>query len=70
VQEAAEQQGERINRVREAAGEAWEVGGERAKQIASEVDEKVKENPWPYIGGVAVGALLFGFILGASRNNR
>ena len=70
VQDAAAQQGERFNRVRQAAGEAIEIGGERIKQVASDVDEKVKENPWPYIGGVAVGALLLGFILGASRNNR
>ncbi len=70
VQDAAAQSGERLNRVREAASDAMEIGGERLKQVASDVDEKVKENPWPYIGGVAVGALLLGFILGASRNNR
>ncbi len=70
VQEAAEKQGERLNRIRQSASEAFEVGSERAKEIASEVDEKVKENPWPYIGGVAVGALLLGYILGASRNNK
>ncbi len=70
VQDAASQSGERLSRVRQAAGEAIEFGGERVKQVAAEVDEKVKENPWPYIGGVAVGALLLGFILGASRNNR
>ena len=70
LQDAAQQQTERLNRLKQQAGEAWEVGGERAKEIAAEVDEKVKENPWPYIGGVAVGALLLGFILGASRNNK
>ena len=70
VQDAAEQQGERLNRVRQAAGDAMEIGGERIKQVASDVDERVKENPWPYIGGVAIGALLLGFILGASRNSR
>ena len=70
VQEAASQQGERLNRVRQAAGEALELGGERAKQAAADIDEKVKENPWAYIGGAAVGALLLGFILGASRNNK
>lgn len=48
----------------ESARHATEVGTERAKEIAAEVDEKVRENPWPYIGGVALGALLVGYILG------
>ena len=70
IQETAAVQGERLSRVRQAAGEAIELGGERVKQVASDMDEKVKENPWPYIGGVAIGGLLLGFILGASRSNR
>ena len=70
VQEAAALQGERLNRVRAAAGEAIEYSNERIKQVASDVDERVKENPWAYIGGAAVGALLLGYILGASRNNK
>lgn len=41
-----------------------EVSAEKAKEIAGAVDKSVRENPWPYIGGVAVGALLLGFILG------
>ena len=70
VQEAAQEQGERLNRFRRSAGEAIEMGGERLKQAATDMDEKVKENPWAYIGGAAVGALLLGYILGASRNNK
>ena len=70
VQEAAALQGDRLNRFRQSAGEVLEESGERIKQVASDVDEKVKENPWAYIGGAAVGALLLGYILGASRNNK
>ncbi len=70
VEEAASISGARLNRVRDVAGEALEYGSERVKQVASDLDENVKENPWPYLGGVAIGALLLGFILGASRNNR
>jgi len=48
----------------EAAANAKEIGEEKAKEIANNVDESVHKNPWPYIGGVAVGSLLLGYILG------
>ena len=54
-------------RAMEAAMYAKEVGGDKAKEIASEVDQQVRENPWPYIGGVAIGALLIGYILGRNK---
>jgi ElaB/YqjD/DUF883 family membrane-anchored ribosome-binding protein len=50
-----------------AAVQASEIGTERAKEIAAEVDQQVRENPWPYIGGVALGSLLIGYILGRSK---
>lgn len=48
----------------EAVANAKEIGEEKAKEIAKNVDELVHKNPWPYIGGVAVGSLLLGYILG------
>ena len=50
-----------------AAAHASEVGTEKAKEIAADVDQQVRENPWPYIGGVAIGSLLIGYILGRSK---
>jgi len=50
-----------------AALHASEVSSEKAKEIAAEVDHQVRENPWPYIGGVAAGALLIGYIMGRSK---
>jgi len=51
----------------EAALQAKDVGLVKAKEYAVNVDEQVHENPWPYISGVAVAALLIGFILGRSK---
>ena len=51
----------------EAAQQAKDLGLEKAKKIAADVDEQVHENPWPYIGGVAVAALLIGYILGRNK---
>ena len=50
-----------------AAQQAKDVGIVKAKEMAVDVDEQVHENPWPYIGGVAVTALLIGYILGRSK---
>jgi ElaB/YqjD/DUF883 family membrane-anchored ribosome-binding protein len=51
--------------------EDWiEDGGERVREAVADIDDKVHENPWPYIGGVAVGAVLLGFILGSSSRNK
>lgn len=46
------------------AKEAAQTGEKKAAEIAKVVDENVHETPWPYIGGVAVVALLLGFVLG------
>lgn len=38
-----------------------------ARKAASTVNDSVHENPWPYIGGAALGAMLLGFWLGRRR---
>ena len=54
-------------RTMDAAQKAKDIGLVKAKEIAVEVDEQVRENPWPYMGGVAVAALLIGYILGRNK---
>ena len=51
----------------EALKVAQEVGTKKVKEAAVAVDEHVHENPWPYIGGAALAAFLFGYILGRKK---
>jgi ElaB/YqjD/DUF883 family membrane-anchored ribosome-binding protein len=51
----------------EALVHAKDVSEEKIKKAASAVDHQVHANPWPYIGGTAVVALLFGYILGRKK---
>ena len=48
----------------ETALHVKDVGVEKAKEIAGDVDKNVHSNPWAFIGGTAVVSLLLGYILG------
>ena len=51
----------------QAAAHAKDVGVEKAREIADDVDKHVHRNPWPYIAGTAAVGLLLGYILGRNR---
>ncbi len=51
----------------EAVTHARDIGVEKARDIACDVDKRVHANPWPYVAGTAVGGLLLGYILGRNR---
>ncbi len=46
---------------------AKDVTMEKMKKAGTAVDEHVHTNPWSYIGGAAVAALLVGYILGRKK---
>jgi ElaB/YqjD/DUF883 family membrane-anchored ribosome-binding protein len=47
--------------------EGYTRSKEKVQELASEVDESVHKNPWPYIGGTALGFLILGYFLGRSK---
>ena len=67
IQETASEKLGEFKRFKKTAQKAIDEHSETVKEIAEDLDEKVHENPWPYIGGVALGALLLGYILGSSK---
>jgi len=42
-------------------------GKEKVVQAASKIDQRVHKDPWSYIAGVALGALVLGFVFGKSK---
>jgi len=48
----------------EKAEHYYKTGEDAVKEYSKSIDEEVHRNPWQYIGGVAVGALLLGYIMG------
>jgi len=40
---------------------------ERMKGLASDIDQRVKENPWSFVGGVAAVSFIIGYFL-SGRN--
>jgi len=44
--------------------EIWKEGEENIKKFASDVDKRMKDNPWPFLAGVAVVSLFRGFLMG------
>ena len=67
IQEVSSDKMKEFNRFKKTAHAAMEEGGEKLKEVTTDLDEKVHENPWAYIGGAAFGALLLGYIFGSSK---
>jgi len=51
----------------EAALRVKEIGVEKARKIAGDVDQHVHSNPWQYIAGTAAVGVLLGYLLGRNR---
>jgi ElaB/YqjD/DUF883 family membrane-anchored ribosome-binding protein len=47
---------------------AKEAGQERIVDMAEELDVRVHEKPWNYVGGAAIAALIIGYLLGRRQS--
>lgn len=45
-----------------------EQGVALGRDVARKADAEVRANPWPYIGGIAVGTFALGILLGSRSN--
>lgn len=49
------------------AQETLAQGKQKVQELASDVGASVRKNPWPYLGGTALGFLILGYFFGKSR---
>ena len=70
IEQQAEKQKQNIHRAQRLAGDWVDEGDEKVRAAVTDLDDKVHDNPWTYIAGVGVGALLLGFLLGSSSRNK
>ncbi len=55
------------NELETQAKETYEEGKDKVIGLATSINKMVHKNPWPYIGGVAVGMLILGLFQGRSK---
>lgn len=52
------------------AKDVLKEGEKTIRKVVENLDDRVRENPWPYLGGVAVATLFIGFFMGMIGRNK
>ncbi len=63
IAEAAENGRDVLEQAKKKAEDAVDMGQEILKSKATEIDKKVHDNPWGFLGGVAITSFLLGYAL-------
>lgn len=61
IADVAESGREVLDQARKKAEDAVDMGQELLKAKAMKIDQKVRENPWVFLGGVALTSFLLGY---------
>src|SRR3990167_8511334 len=67
LEDTADMGRKRFGRFKKQAERQWDEGAEQIQDTVSDLDEKIRDNPWTYVAGVAIGALILGFLIGSSK---
>ena len=59
-----------FKKAKRVAEDVVEDGQEKVEKTLQSFDKKIRKEPWKYIGGTALGALVFGFLLGSSKKDK
>ena len=54
-------------KVKDMARDVVAEGEEKIKEAFIKVDDRVRKDPWPYVAGTAIVALLLGYVLGRRK---
>lgn len=65
---AQAQQGRRVfDKTKDLAQETFQGSEEKIKETLSDVDKRVRKDPWAYIAGATAISVLLGYLMGTSK---
>ncbi|KAA0247590.1 MAG: DUF883 family protein [Candidatus Jettenia sp.] len=57
-----------MEKIKHDMSEAMAGGEEKLKEMTTDIDKKIHENPWLYIGIAAAGGFLLGYVIAGNKN--
>lgn len=51
-----------VTQLKEGAARGLQIGEDKVREATEKLEKRMQDNPWPVLGGVAVGCLLLGYI--------
>ena len=67
VRSAVKQGEEKVKDMASDAQQQLQEGQKQVSQVIGTLDKQIRDNPWPIIAGVAVGAFLLGSLINKSN---